>query len=114
MGHSRTSKMYDVYVQDLGDEGNRELLISKGILTRGATLSKAQQELQAKYCPVCHEANKHNADFCFSCNWVLSTKGMAEVRASDLESAKEAEQQKKQLQTMGKEFEGMKAEMSKL
>jgi hypothetical protein len=65
MGHFRTSKMYDVYVQNLGDEGNRELLISGGILTREATVSKAQQGRQPKYCPICHEANKQNADFCF-------------------------------------------------
>lgn len=97
MGHSKTSRMYDIYVQDLGEEGDRELLISKGIISRDETLSKAQVALQAKYCPLCHEANKHEADFCFKCNWVLTVKGMQEVREADIAATKEAENVKKEL-----------------
>jgi integrase len=105
LGHSKTSRMYEVYVHDLGVEGNRELLISKGILSREETLSSAQVELQAKYCPICQEANKHQADFCFKCNWVLSVKGMQEVMAADAQAAKEAAEQKKRMDEMQKEID---------
>ena len=114
MGHSRTSKMYDMYVQDLGDEGNRELLIARGIISRDETMSKAQQQMtQPVYCPVCREPNKQQADFCFKCNWVLTTKGMQEVRAADMQALEEAAKQKKQLQEMTDEFKKMKAEQDR-
>ena len=108
MGHSKTSKMYEVYVQDLGTEGNRELQIAKGIITRDEIMAPAKLEMQPKYCPICHEANKHNADFCFSCNWVISKKGMYEVRESDAKALQEKEKYKKkfeELETRQKQLE---------
>jgi integrase len=100
MGHSKGSQLQDVYVNDLGTEGNRELQIAKGLITREETVVPAKLELQPKYCPICHEANKHNADFCFKCNWVISKKGMQEVRESDAKALEEAEQTKRELQEL--------------
>jgi integrase len=100
MGHSATSNMYEVYVQDLGNESNRELLIAKGIIDRDETVSDAQKAIQPKYCPICHEANKQTADFCFRCNWIISKKGMLETRGKDEAVAREAEQNKQELQKM--------------
>lgn len=97
MGHSKASQLQDVYVNDLGTQGNREPQIAKGLITRDETLSTAKQELQPKYCPICHDANKHNADFCFKCNWVISKKGMQDVRESDSKALQEAENAKKEL-----------------
>ena len=100
LGHSKSSRMYEVYVHDLGNEGNKELMIARGIIKRDETISPAQLEMQPKYCPVCHEANKYNADFCFKCNWVISKKGMQQVREQDEAAAKESENMKKQLEVM--------------
>jgi phage portal protein BeeE len=68
---------------------------------------------QPVYCPVCREPNKQQADFCFKCNWVLTTKGMQEVRAADMQALEEAAKQKKQLQEMTDEFKKMKAEQDR-
>lgn len=97
LGHSKTSRMYEIYTHELGDEGVRERQIARGIVSRDETMTPAWLEIQPKYCPMCHEPNKHNADFCFKCNWVISQKGMQEVKAADERATKEAEQQKKQL-----------------
>ncbi|MDQ3852630.1 MAG: hypothetical protein M3299_07335, partial [Thermoproteota archaeon] len=51
-------------------------------------ISPAQIELQPKYCPICREANKPNADFCFSCNWILSKKGYLENKEKEAEVQK--------------------------
>jgi hypothetical protein len=53
--------------------------------------------MQPKYCPICHEANRQNADFCFKCNWIISKKGMQQVREADEAAAREAEQTKREL-----------------
>jgi len=97
MGHSESSKMQDVYVQSLGNEGNTELQIMRGIRTREDTLSPVQAQLQPKYCPICKEANKQTADFCFKCNWIISKKGVEQVKEKDEATAKEAEQTKQEL-----------------
>jgi integrase len=101
LGHSPRSNLQDIYIQAAGNEGNRELQIAKGIITREETLSPAQMELMhPKYCPVCNEANKHNADFCFKCNWVISKKGVQEVREKDEAAMIETEESKKKLQVL--------------
>jgi integrase len=66
LGHSPNSKVQDFYIHEMGDEGIRELEITKGIRTREETISPAEIELQPKYCPICREANKSNAKFCFA------------------------------------------------
>ncbi len=109
MGHSATSNMYEVYVQDLGTESNRELLIAKGIIDRDETVSAAQKAIQPKYCPVCHEANKQTADFCFKCNWIISKKGMLETREKDEAAAREAEETKKKLEELQAKHEILQA-----
>jgi hypothetical protein len=50
MGHSKRSNLQEVYVNDLGTEGNRKLLISRGIIIREETISSARLEIQPKYC----------------------------------------------------------------
>jgi integrase len=112
MGHSATSNMYEVYVQDLGTESNRELLIAKGIIDRDETVSAAQKAIQPKYCPICHEANKQTADFCFTCNWVISQRGMQEVREKDEAAIKEAEQRRKELAEMRIDMEQVKTKIA--
>jgi hypothetical protein len=57
-------------------------------------------QLKPKYCPICHESNKQDADFCFKCNWVISKKGMQQVKENDEAAAKEAENQKKEIEEM--------------
>jgi integrase len=109
MGHSKSSQLQDVYVNDLRTEGNRELQIAKGLITREETVSTAKLELQPKYCPICHEANKHNVDFCFSCNWVLSKKGMQEVRESDAKALEEAKQKALEFEDIKKMVKSMDA-----
>lgn len=100
LGHSKTSRMYEVYVHELGTEGNRELMIARGIIDRQETISSAQLKLQPKYCPICHESNKQEADFCFKCNWVISKKGMQEVREKDEAAVRKADEKEKELQSM--------------
>ncbi len=86
--------MQYVYVHAMGNEGLRELEIAKGIRTREETLSPAQIELQPKYCPICKESNKHNAKFCFKCNFIISKEGWLE------DKEKEAEESKKKMQEL--------------
>lgn len=107
LGHSKTSRMFEIYTHELGNEGVRQLQIARGIINREETIPPARLEIQPKYCPICHESNKQNADFCFKCNWILSAKGMHEVLQKDEQALKEAEQQKK-------EFENMKAEQAEI
>jgi integrase len=95
LGHSKSSRQYEIYTHELGDEGIRELQIARGIISRDETISPARLGLQAKYCPICHEANKQEADFCFKCNWVISKKGIQEVREKDEAALKEAELQRR-------------------
>lgn len=110
MGHAPTSNLQDVYTQDIGNEGLRELEIVKGIRTREETLSPAQIELQPKYCPICNESNKHNAKFCFKCNLLtISTEGYLEDKEKEAEARKEAEQNKQQLQEMKDKQDFMEA-----
>jgi hypothetical protein len=101
MGHSPTSKMQDVYVHELGNEGVLELDIARGVRTREETLTPAQIELQPKYCPICHESNKFSARFCFKCNFTLSVEGALENREKEAQAAREAEETKKKLQQIG-------------
>lgn len=85
MGHSSASKMRQVYVKELGNEGNREYLIMKGILTREETLSPAQLRREPKYCPICKTPNEQTAKFCFKCNFVISQEGLWEVKEEEKE-----------------------------
>jgi hypothetical protein len=100
MGHSPMSKMQDVYVHALGNEGVRELEIAKGIRTREETLSPAQLELQPKYCPICKEPNRHNSKFCFKCDFIISKEGWLEDREKEAETLKEKENMKKELEEL--------------
>jgi hypothetical protein len=40
LGHSPNSKVQDFYIHEMGDEGIRELEITKGIRTREETISQ--------------------------------------------------------------------------
>jgi hypothetical protein len=100
IGHSESSKMQDVYVQSLGNEGNTELQIVRGVRAREDTITPAQAQLQPKYCVICGEANKQSADFCFKCNWAISSKGAMEERERNEAAAKESEIMKKKLDVM--------------
>jgi Phage integrase family len=73
MGYSN-SRMHEIYVHELGNEGNRELLIARVIIDKAETISPTQIQLQPKYCPICHESNKQDADFCFKCNWLSARR----------------------------------------
>jgi hypothetical protein len=73
MGYPKNSRMHEIYVHELGNEGNRELLIARGIIDREETISSAQIKLQPKYCPICHKPNKQEAFFCSKCNWVIGS-----------------------------------------
>ena len=55
---------------------------------------------QPKYCPICHESNKQDADFCFKCNWVISKKGVQEVREKDEAAARKTDEKEKELEQM--------------
>ena len=114
MGHSPMSRMREVYVQELGTEGNKELMIARGIITREDTISQAQFKLKPKYCPICSEANKYNADFCFKCNWVISKKGREDVREKDEAAAKESENTKKELEDLKKQTRAISNDLSNL
>ncbi len=92
LGHSPNSKMYQVYVHDIGRDATKELLIAKGVMDREETLSQAQKELQSKPCPICHETNKHNAKLCFKCNFILSTEGYLETKAEEEKIVKELQE----------------------
>jgi hypothetical protein len=105
MGHSESSKMQDVYVQALGNEGNMELQIMKGIRTREDTISPVQAQMRPKYCPVCGESNKQAADFCFKCNWIISKKGVEDVKKKDAEITQEIQEMNKSQQEMKKELD---------
>jgi|ERR687893_313981 hypothetical protein len=58
-------------------------------------------------CPNCQESNKPESKFCAKCKFVLSYDGYNEVTS-------EAEQQKKQMQTMAQELEKMKVELARV
>jgi integrase len=94
VGHSKNSRMYEVYLHELGSEGNRELLIAKGIINRDETISLSQKAIQPKYCPICHEANKQEAKFCFKCNFIISKEGWLEDKEKEAEAQREAEESK--------------------
>jgi integrase len=105
LGHSPRSNLQDIYIQAAGDEGLRELEISKGLITREEMLSPAQIKLQVKQCPICHEPNKQDAKFCFKCNFIISKEGYLEAKEQ------EAQLQQKQ-QDKDKEIEEMKNKMN--
>jgi integrase len=100
LGHSPNSRMQDFYIHEMGDEGVRELEIAKGVRTREDTISPVEIELQPKYCPICKEANKQNAKFCFKCNFTISTEGALENREKEAEATKEAEKSKKKMREL--------------
>jgi hypothetical protein len=91
LGHSKTSKQYEIYVQDLGIEGNRELQITKGIISREETISNAEKKLIPKQCWKCFTSNKNNAKFCISCNAVLSQEGYLEMKEEEKKIKEELE-----------------------
>jgi hypothetical protein len=95
--------MYEVYVHELGTEGNRELMIASGIIDRQETISPAQIELQPIYCPICKEPNKHNAKFCFKCNFIISKEGWLEDKEQEAEAARKADEKEKELEQMREE-----------
>jgi hypothetical protein len=97
-----------------GDEGIRELEITKGIRTREETISPAEIELQPKYCPICREANKSNAKFCFACNFTISPEGALENREKEAEAQKEAENTKKEMQAMKDKFDSIEKRFRKM
>jgi hypothetical protein len=107
MGHSKNSRMREVYVHGVDTDGITELQIKRGLITRDETLSPARLELQPKYCPMCKEANKQNADFCFSCNWVLSKKGMEEVKQQDAELTQ-------QIKDLRESYDSLKAKQQEM
>jgi integrase len=100
VGHSKNSRMYEVYLHEFGSEGNRELLIQKGIINRDETISLSQKAIQPKYCPICHEANKQEAKFCFKCNFIISKEGWLEDKEQEAEAQREAEEKKKEFQEL--------------
>jgi hypothetical protein len=100
MGHSTASKMRQVYVKELGNEGMREHLIEKGLITREETMSPAQVRLKAKYCPICKEPNKHDALFCFKCGFTISNEGVWQVREEERKTVRELEETKKELEKL--------------
>jgi integrase len=103
MGHSKNSRMWEAYVHSKDTDGVTELNIKRGVITREEFKSSARLELEPKYCPVCKEVNKRDADFCFSCNWVLSIKGMQDVREQDEAAARKAEEKEKELEQLRQE-----------
>jgi hypothetical protein len=107
LGHSPNSNVQDFYIHEMGDEGIRELQIAKGIRTREDTISPAQIELQPKYCPICHESNKHNAIFCFKCNFTISLEGELENREKEAQAAKDGEDLRKQITELQKQQQNM-------
>ena len=114
MGHSRTSRMRDVYVHAEDSDGIKELQIKRGLISRDETFSPARLELQPKYCPICREANKSDADFCFSCNFILSKKGWLESKQEDATASKEIENTKKDTEEMKQQLVQVKADVDKL
>jgi hypothetical protein len=114
LGHSPNSKVQDFYIHEMGDEGIRELEITKGIRTREETISPAEIELQPKYCPICREANKSNAKFCFACNFTISPEGALENREKEAEAQKEAENTKKEMQAMKDKFDSIEKRFGKM
>jgi len=78
----------------IGNEAVREFEIVRGIRKREDSISPAQIELQPKYCPICHEANKHNADFCIKCDMTISQEGHLENKRKAAEAQKQAEETK--------------------
>lgn len=114
LGHSPNSKVQDFYIHEMGDEGIRELEITKGIRTREETISPAEIELQPKYCPICREANKSNAKFCFACNFTISPEGALENREKEAEAQKEAENTKKEMQAMKDKFDSIEKRFRKM
>jgi integrase len=98
LGHSSNSSVQDFYIHEMGDEGVMEFEITRGIRTREETISPAQIELQPKYCPICNEPNKHNAKFCFKCNFTISLEGDLENKEKEAQTLRESEDMKKELQ----------------
>ena len=111
LGHSPSSKMQDVYVHEIGNEGVRELEIARGIRTREDTISPAEIELQPKYCPICHESNKHNAKFCFKCNFVISKEGWLEDKEKEVEALKKNEEIEKGLAALDEKISRIERSM---
>jgi hypothetical protein len=71
-------------------------------------------EIQPKYCPICKEANKQNAKFCFKCNFTISTEGAIENQKKEEEAQKEAENTKKELQAMKDKFDSIEKRFGKM
>jgi hypothetical protein len=104
----------DFYIHEMGDEGVRELEITRGIRTREETISPAEIELQPKYCPICREANKPNAKFCFACDFTISPEGALENREKEPEELREAEQTKQQLQETKDKIDSIEKRFGKM
>ena len=98
LGQSKGSRMYEIYVQDLGFEGNRELQISRGIIERDETISIAEKKMIPKQCWKCFTSNKNSAKFCISCNAVISQEGYLEMKEEEKRMQVDQEQTKNELE----------------
>jgi hypothetical protein len=92
MGHSPKSRMYEVYVKEFGNEGNRKMKLLKGIITEEDTISDAERQMQPKTCPICHTSNHQSALFCKSCNFIISQKGYLEMKEEEKKIKEELEE----------------------
>jgi integrase len=107
LGHSSNSNIQDFYIHEMGDEGVMEFEITRGIRTREETISPAQIELQPKYCPICNEPNKHNAKFCFKCNFTISLEGDLENKEKEAQTLREIEEMKQSQQKLERQLNAM-------
>ena len=89
IGHGPGSRMRQVYVHELGNEGNIELKIMKGLMTREQSLSPGQKARLVRYCPECREPNEDSDKVCFNCGCPLSIEERLKAQAETEKFAKE-------------------------
>lgn len=90
-GWSARSNMHLRYLHYFGNESSESLLEAYGIVTK---TGEQKDILKPKQCPSCGEPNAVDVKFCAKCRMVLSFDAFQEVKESEIQKTKEAEETK--------------------
>ena len=106
MGWSHAGNTRQKYQHYFNDDAFDEMLIVMDGLNLPGKASKERMKalLKPMVCYNCEELNKPESKFCVKCKYVLSHEGYNET-------LKEAEQQKRQMETMMQDMEKMKGQL---
>jgi hypothetical protein len=102
-GWTPRSNMLIKYVHFRGNEAKNDLLRAKGLLSE----EKQVDILQPKTCPHCREPDRPDAQFCFSCNFVMSFDAYHRTVEEGQKKDRELQELKDQMKSMQEDIKNM-------